>query len=363
MTRILQITPYYPPQLGGVERVAESLAAGLGRRHDVRVVTTTIGARTVPRFLRTAGVTVRRHRAVEFAHTPLAPGLLVSLLREPRTSILHLHAAQAGLPELVALVARARRQPFVFHFHLDVDASGRLGRLLPLYKKHALGRVLRAAAAVIVLTEAQSSFVRDAYGVRAERVFIVPNGVDRAYFMAAREITHRPLRLLFVGRLSVQKNIGRLLDAMSLVRQPVELRIVGDGEQRELLEARVARLGLTNVTFAGRRLGPDLVRSYADVDMFVLPSDKEGMSLAALEAMAAALPIVATAVPGNTELLDGVGLLADPDPVALAAAISAVADDPALRLRLSRQSASAATGYSWDAVVRRVEDVYAEVLP
>ncbi|MFE5937444.1 glycosyltransferase family 4 protein [Streptomyces sp. NPDC056470] len=363
MTMILQVTPYYPPQLGGVERAAERLAAGLGQHHDVRVITTTIGAGTAPRSFRADAVTVRRHRAVEFAHTPLAPGLIVSLLRAPPTSVVHLHAAHAVLPELVALVARVRRQPFVFHFHLDTDASGRLGRLLPLYKHHVFGRALRAAGAVIVLTEAQSSFVRETYGVRPDRVFIVPNGVDRAYFMETRKITHSPLRLLFVGRLSAQKNIGRLLEAMSLVRQPVQLYIVGDGDQRKLLQAQAVRLGLTNVTFAGRRFGPDLVGSYAGADAFVLPSDKEGMALVALEAMAAALPIVATDVPGNTELLSGVGLLTAPEPAALAAAIDAVADDPALRRRLGRQSAAAATRYSWDAVVRRVEGVYAEILP
>jgi len=362
MSTILQITPYYPPHLGGLERVVESLAAGLGDRHDVRVVTTTIGSGTEPRCSRAGGVTVRRHRAVELAHTPLAPGLLMSLLRSPRTSVLHLHCAHALLPELVALAARARGQRFVLHFHLDVDASGRLGWLLPSYKKHVFGRVLRDAAAVVVLTEAQAVFVQETYGVRADRTFIVPNGVGPAYFMPVREVTDRPLRLLYVGRLSPQKNVGRLLEAMGLVREPVHLTVVGDGEQRALLQTRAAQLGLTGVTFAGQRLGPELVRAYAEADAFVLPSEKEGMPLVALEAMAAALPIVATDVPGNTELLGGVGLLAAPDPAALAAAIDAVAGDPELRLRLGRRSAEAARAYSWDAVVRRVEDVYAEAL-
>jgi glycosyltransferase involved in cell wall biosynthesis len=360
MSTILQITPYYPPHLGGLERVVESLAAGLGDRHDVRVVTTTIGAGTEPRCSRTGGVSVRRHRSVEVAHTPLAPGLLISLLRSPRTSVLHLHCAHALLPELVALAARARRQRFLLHFHLDVDASGRLGWLLPLYKKHVFGRVLRVAAAVVVLTEAQAAFVQQEYGVHPDRIFIVPNGVGPAYFMPVREITDRPLRLLYVGRLSPQKNVGRLLEAMKLVRQPVHLNIVGDGEQRALLEAQAAQLGLTDVIFAGQRLGPDLVRAYREADAFVLPSEKEGMPLVALEAMAAALPIVATDVPGNTELLADVGLLAAPDPAALASALDAVAGNPGLRLSLGRRSAGAARAYSWDAVVRRVEDVYAE---
>ncbi|QNP62931.1 glycosyltransferase family 4 protein [Streptomyces genisteinicus] len=362
MNTILQITAYYPPQLGGIERVAESLVAGLGRHHDVRVVTTTLGSGAAPRHVRDGRVTVLRHRAVEFAHTAIAPGVLLSLLRAPRGSVMHVHAPFGLFPELVALAARVRRQRFVVHYHLDAGASGPLGVLLPAYKKHVLGRVLRAAAAVIVLTERQSAFVRERYGVRPERVFVVPNGVGGDYFMPPRPVTGRPLRLLFVGRLCPQKNVGRLLDALRLARQPVALRVVGDGEQRAGLQARAARLGL-DVTFAGPLHGPDLVRAYAEADAFVLSSDREGMALSALEAMAASLPVVATDVPGNTELLRGVGLLAAPEPAALAAAVDRVASDPALRTRLARRSARAATAYSWEAAVRRVEDVYARALP
>ncbi|MPY58701.1 glycosyltransferase family 4 protein [Streptomyces spongiae] len=362
---VLQITPYYPPHLGGLERVVEHLADQLGQRHDVRVVTTALGADGAPRRFGDGQVTVRRHRAVEFAHTALAPGLPVSLWRAPRGAVLHLHCAHALMPELVALTARLRRQRFLLHFHLDVDASGRFGRLLPAYKKHVFGRALRTADGVIVLTEAQGTFVKQTYGVPAERVFVVPNGVAPGYFMPVREAAQRPLRLLYVGRLSAQKNVARLLEAMSLLREPVRLRIVGDGELREKLQARAAELGLKDVEFSGGLLGADLVRAYRDADAFVLPSEKEGMPLVVLEAMAAALPVIATDVPGTTELLDGVGLLADPDPAALAAAIDSVAADPGLRLRLARRSAAAAPGYSWEAVAARVErvydDVYAEV--
>ncbi|MFF3951330.1 glycosyltransferase family 4 protein [Streptomyces sp. NPDC001902] len=361
---ILQITPYYPPHLGGLERVVEHLAIQLGQRHDVRVITTALGADGGPRRYGAGRVTIRRHRAVEVAHTAVAPGLPVSLaVRAPRDAVLHVHCAHALMPELVAVIARVRGQRFILHFHLDVEASGRLGGLLPAYKKHVFGRSMRAAAGVIVLTEEQGAFVRETYGVRADRVFVVPNGVGAGYFMPVRETAQRPLRLLFVGRLSSQKNVARLLEATALLREPVQLRIVGDGELREKLEAHAAELGLRNVEFSGGLLGEHLVRAYADADVFVLPSDREGMPLVALEAMAAALPVVATDVPGTAELLKGVGLLAAPEPAALAAAIDSVAADPGLRLRLARRSAATAPDYSWEAVAARVEQVYAHVYP
>ncbi|WP_051969851.1 glycosyltransferase family 4 protein [Kitasatospora azatica] len=359
MRTILQITPYYPPHLGGLERVVQQLARELAGRHRVQVVTTVLGADGAERRESEAAVTVRRHRAVELAHTAVAPGLPVSLLRAPRTAVLHLHCANALLPELVALSAALRGQRYLLHFHLDVDASGPAGRLLPLYKKHLFGRVMRRAAGVIVLTEGQGSLVRETYGVPAERVFVVPNGVGPEYFTAPRPRSAGPLRLLFVGRLGVQKNVARLLEAISLLNEPVRLRIVGDGELRGRLEAQAARLGLGgSVEFAGGLHGADLVRAYAEADAFVLPSDKEGMPLAALEAMASALPVVATEVPGSAELLRGVGLLAAPKPAALAAAIDELARDPELHARLGERSAQAARGYSWGAVGERVERVY-----
>lgn len=363
---ILQISPYYPPHIGGLERVVESLAAGLGQRHNVQVLTSTIGAGTEPRRSRHGRVTVLRHRSFELAHTPIVPGIITALWRAPRSAVLHLHTAHAVLPELVALTARCRGQRFLVHFHLDVDASGPLGWLLPAYKKQVFGRVLRAAAGVIVLTEAQADFVRSAYRVPDDRVFVVPNGVAAAFFRPVRREhrpADRPFRLLYLGRLSPQKNVGRLLQAMRLVRQPIQLTVVGDGEQARALQEQAAELGLSNVTFAGPRTGPDLPRAYADADAFVLPSDREGMPLVALEAMAAALPIVATDVPGNTDLLHGVALLCKPEPGALAEALDTVAGDRELCRVLAGRSAEAARGHTWEAVLRRVEDVYAEVRP
>ena len=309
---VLQITAYYPPHLGGVERVAQALAEELAGRREVEVLTSAVGAEAGAEP--TGGPRIRRFRAVEVAHAPIAPGLFTALLRAPRGSVWHLHCAQAVIAEQVMLAALLRRQKYVFHFHLDVGVSGPLGRLLPFYKRHFLGRAMRAAAGVIVLTNEQAEFVQRTYRIEPSRVHVVPNGISAEYFREPRrpgDAAGRPLRLLYVGRLETQKNVARLLDAMSLTREKIELLIVGDGSLRAELERRATRLGL-GVEFAGSLYGDDLLRAYAEADAFVLPSDREGMALAALEAMASGLPVVATDVPGNRELLDGRGVLAAP---------------------------------------------------
>ncbi|WP_116206550.1 glycosyltransferase family 4 protein [Amycolatopsis circi] len=361
--RIVQITPYYPPHLGGMEAVVQHLALQQARHHDVTVLTTTVGARDSPRRELVHNVATIRTTALDVAHTPVSASVVPALLRTPKTSVWHLHAAHAVLPEQVALAAAVRRQPFLLHFHLDVDQSGKLGWLLPHYKQHVFGRVLRAAAGVLVLTETQRDFVRTAYRVDPARIFAVPNGVAAEFFLPPRARREAVLRLLFVGRLSPQKNLARLLHALPRVRQPVVLDVVGDGEQRQQLEETARQHGIPGVRFHGRLHGAPLMHRYEQADLFVLPSDREGMSLAALEAMAAGLPVLATDVPGNTELLRGIGALTPTDPAALAAAIDEFAADEDLRQRTAAASAAAAREFTWAAVARRVEDVYAEVLP
>ena len=140
------------------------------------------------------------------------------------------------------------------------------------------------------------------------------------------------------------------------MRKPVELVVVGDGEQRPMLEELCRERGLTGVRMVGSQTSPQVVDWYRWADAFVLPSDKEGMPLAVLEAMASGLPVVATNVPGLRETVGDDGILAAPDPAALAAAVDRLAADPALWSALSRRGSQRAAEFSW---AKRVEDLRA----
>ncbi|MEY9930863.1 glycosyltransferase involved in cell wall biosynthesis [Catenulispora sp. GP43] len=369
--RIVQVTPNYPPLLGGLERVVQILATRLAARHDVSVITTDNKAGGAPhRAVEAGGVKVLRHRALTVAHTSLAPGIFGSLLRIRPGTVVHLHCATAVVPEQVWLSARMRGLKYILHFHMEVDASGPLGRLLPFYKTHLFGRVVRGAAGVIVLTESQRDFLAERYGVDRAKVYVVPNGVAEEFFLPPRAANAKPatgseadpLRLLFVGRLDVQKNVARLLDAMARVTEPVRLRLVGDGDLRQELLAQAGRLGLGDrVEFVGRKHGDDLLKEYAEAELFVLPSDREGMALVVLEAMAAGLPVLATAVPGNIETVQGAGILVEPDPKALAAEIDNLARDRAALTAAAAAGAARVADSRWDRVVAAIEDVYEQV--
>lgn len=98
---IVQVTPYFPPHPGGAERVAEMMARQLaGWGHDVRVLTSDIGATNAAVADQAGGYDLRRLRGLDVANTPFLPWLLPELLRIPRGSILHVSVAQAFLPEI-----------------------------------------------------------------------------------------------------------------------------------------------------------------------------------------------------------------------------------------------------------------------
>jgi glycosyltransferase involved in cell wall biosynthesis len=227
--------------------------------------------------------------------------------------------------------------------------------------------VLRRAAVVIALSASQARFLQRQYRISRENVVVIPNGVERSFYQervpgeGARP-ADAPMRLLFVGRLDAQKNVIRLLDAMRHVSAPVELVIVGDGEQRVLAEEHLAATGLENVRMVGPQRGAALLERYAWADAFVLPSDKEGMPLVLLEAMASGLAVIATDVPGTRDLVDGVGLLAYPDAASLGAAIQRVASDKALCARLAAQADVRAGDHSWTQQISEVERVYDRVV-
>jgi len=348
-----------------MERVAQCLAELLAQRHEVEVFTTEPGAVRTSREEVPPRLQITRFPAVEIAHTPISPQLVWHLLRLSRRAIVHAHVAQAFIPEMVWLTSALRRRPFILHFHLDVDPSGRFGRVLPVYKRLVLGPALRRAAAVVVLSPEQADDVAARHRVPRERITVVPNGVHPFFYAAARRrgtAGPGPTRVLFVGRLDSQKNVRRLLVAATRVTAPIELVVVGDGEQRAMLEALSRELGLDSVRFVGAQHGDALLEHYARAEVFALPSDKEGMPLVLLEAMAAGLAIVATDVPGSRELVDGVGMLTARDPDALAAALDRVATDRDLLATLAARSRQRAASFAWDERVTQVEELYRRVV-
>ena len=259
---------------------------------------------------------------------------LVRLMLRERPDIVHAHSSKAGvLARLAAALSRVPVILFTAHGWAYKAEEGLRSRVY-LYADRV---VARWTTTVVCVSETERREGLAAGTCRRDSTVVIRNGVDAGLFAAhTRAAADRPL-LVSIGRLKDPKDFRTLLRAVALLRDvPFDAKIVGDGPDRALLETEIDRLGLRDtVELVGER--NDVPAILAAADCFVLASTSEGLPLSILEAMAAGLPVVASAVGGVHEVVtDNVtGFLVPPrEPEALAAPLAGLLRDPDLRERL-----------------------------
>jgi glycosyltransferase involved in cell wall biosynthesis len=187
---------------------------------------------------------------------------------------------------------------------------------------------------------------------------IIPNGIDLHAYRSFNRDWSFP-RLLSVGRIVHQKGLDLAMRALDQLKGLTwEWRIVGDGPQMPMLRALAKELGMEDrVHFLGWQTREQLIKSYKQANVFLFPSRHEGMPNAMLEAMASGLPVIASCIAGNEELVldDKTGYLVPSEDVeALQAALTKILSDPARREHMgsaSRQHTEA--NYSWESTARQ----------
>lgn len=175
------------------------------------------------------------------------------------------------------------------------------------------------------------------------RLTIVHCGVDPDQY-SVQAVRGSATQLLYVGRLAAEKGLLILLESLHQMRNmqvPVHLTLVGDGEDRDLLEQRVAQMGLRDMVHFAGFANEAGVRAYLQAaDVFVLPSFAEGVPVSLMEAMACGVPVVSTYVGGINELVEPevTGMLVPAsDATALALTLNKLLSNPELRQQLARK--------------------------
>jgi glycosyltransferase involved in cell wall biosynthesis len=289
---------------------------------------------------------------------------LARYLRRERVALVHTFDFYSNV--LGVLAARLARTPRVIASQRD------LGNLRPPVQRRIQRGLLRLADRVLVNSEAVAERVRIRAGVPASRVSVVPNGVDVARFTPASHPEGRsaasPVTVGTLSNLRAEKGLDDLIRAAGLVRErapDVRFAIWGEGPLRPQLDRLIQELGLGGaVRLAGPTSEPD--RALRELELFVLTSRSEACSNAVLEAMATGLPVVATRVGGNPELVrdENTGLLTPPgDPAALAKALLRLLEDGARAREMGRRArARVCAEFGLDRLVQRIEDLYERTL-
>jgi glycosyltransferase involved in cell wall biosynthesis len=329
---------------GGAEEHILTLLRGLDREYFALylVCTPEVAQSLQPDLPHDVGVVALRGRPGDVA----AAARFARILHERHIDILHSHLFHGSL--FASPVGRLCRVPVIVETP-HVREQWRRG----LIKGHFfIDRLVgQCVDRYIAVSHANAAYLHDSKGLPAEKVHVIQNGCDLGRFdptktsangLRARLGFEESDRIMVVvGRLEPQKGHRVLLDAMRAIVADIpqaRLVCVGEGRLRAELERAVAHDGLeTFVRFVGHQT--NVPEWLALGEIVVLPSFFEGLPLAAIEALAAERPLVATAVDGTTEVvIDGqTGLTVPPgDPVALAQALGRLLGDGRLRRDLAR---------------------------
>ena len=369
--RILMAVHNYPyPILGGLERQAHILSKALIRQG---IQVTVISGRVLqdqPDSEIVEGVRVFRlpwqeNTYLRLLGTPV-PLILAMIKLRSHFDVIHIHNL-GGFGACALLLTKLLQKPVLVKlpnvgiFGIPGIRTRRLGNtLLRLYKQ---------SDAFVALCEESVNELKD-IGYPTERILRVSNGVPLEKFSTSSESKRqtsmlKPLKVIFIGRLSQEKGVVDLLSIWNRVLRgsdrPVLLDICGTGPLEKEINELIQKLSISDtVSMKGHVLNIEQVLKNADI--FVLPSYAEGNSNAILEAMASQLPVVSTRVGGTPALLGPEGkdfLIRPGDTNSLAAQLIKLISNDHLRVTLGETMLARAQRYfGIDAVAKRYINAY-----
>lgn len=359
------VADWYVPRIGGLELHLRDLARHLARAgHRVDVVCMTRDDGSRPGDWQSPGVTVHRLTVnrlpgLDTIRDPSAVPALESLLRELRPDIVHTHNAFSPLAHVGAWLSRKLGIPSLF-----TECSVLRGQV---------GWALRQASRVApwghwpTLLSGVSGFVADdvAYATRRPEVFVLHNGIDLSAWAGERREPSRP-RVTTVMRFTRRKRplavvgiIPRVHAALPPSRRPI-FTLVGDGPEMPAVVAEARRLGVSEYVELPGFQSRERVRSIlAESSLFCLPTRKEAMSIATLEALASGCPAVAMNLGGVADVVEHgrEGFLADNEDEFVDYIVRLIRETE-LRQQMAARTRDRLDRFAWEHVIARHQNLF-----
>jgi len=302
--------------------------------------------------------------------SPRTKRIITDLLRRERVDLVHVSLSFStlidfGLPDLCHELGL----PVVATFHVPYDSRFSLwqGISTAVYRLYA--QSLASFDRVIIFSEQQKGLLEH-YGVPAINIAVIPNGVDVDKYAPGPSEVKQTLEAAalvgYLGRVDPEKNVDVLIRAFQDVDSgdDVKLVVIGSGSDRRKLERRYAN---RRIIFTGQVLDEtERIGMLRAMDIFVLPSLVEGLSLSLLEAMACGVASVATDVGSDGEALRGAGMVVDPKDLdgQLRLALRTLIEFPEFRAELGRRGrARAVQRFSLSDNLDRLLAIYRELRP
>lgn len=372
--KILVLNYEFPPLGGGAGDVTRELCAEYARQgHEVKVLTS--GFRGLParqtangfEIIRVPAFRKYQEKSNVFQMACYLTGALPSLMclcKKWKPDVVHSHflmptSVLAWMGNVVFSI------PYLITLH-----SGDIPSFMPektrLYKiiKPVAQKIGMRAGCITALTDTLREMATGDFPAFADKIQVIPNGCSRIEQLQGTKNTKTTF--LVVGRLSYEKNVKFLLNSLKGIQQDFQVVILGDGPEKAALEHLAHSNNLQDcVVFKGWSSRDAVQEAMQTAHFLIIPSLKEGMPVALLQAYGAGLPVIATRVPGLEELVqDGItGFLVElNDCKQLRQVIEVACTRPSVHTEMSRNCRHMSRQLRWPVIARRYVDCLQQVL-
>jgi len=301
---ILQVCPRYHPYIGGVEEHVLNISERLAKEHNVSVFTTDPSGK-LPKEDVINNVYVRTFKSWAPSNAYYFSMALKKSLMEhsDRYDIVHAHSYHA-FPALYAAQAKKKSKLFFTpHYH---GAGHTFFRELLHVPYHFLGKkIFEKADRVICVSNYERELVTNSFEINEKKVLVLPNGLNLEEFQGLKKRSNDCKTILYVGRLEKYKGVHYLIKALLNVDNNIVLEIVGKGSYKRQLFQLTRKLGLEGrIKFFQDLPRNELLKKYADANLFVLLSKHEAYGISVAEALASGTPCIVTTCSALTEWVD-----------------------------------------------------------
>jgi glycosyltransferase involved in cell wall biosynthesis len=369
------VTREFPPESGGIGYYVYNLSKKLLERgNEVTVLTRGSANRTTKDVVDGIDVFKVSFFPVYPFHVWVHGAFLNIVLKslEPTLTLVHLHTPlpppiKTSLP-IITTVHTCMK--FDARYHEILDPYSLAEKVQSMVASPPIeSKILSISKSI---TAVSFSIVKELkrYGLDSDKITVVGNGVDEKIFSPLRNRKCTERYVLYTGVLRARKGLFDLIECARHVckaRPDTKFLISGSGPFFFRLEEKVRRMGLQkHVVFLGHVTRKRLVQTYQNATVHVVPSHYEGLPTVLLEAMSCGIPVIATDVGGNNEVISsGVnGFLVPPkSPEELAKVVLALLDDTILRDRIGRAARrTIEEHYTWDRIADKILKCYENIL-
>lgn len=343
--KIMIVTPYFPPNVGGVQNYAYNIAYGLIKKYGWEIIVVTSNIKNKKILVeQTDGIKIYRLPSLfVFSNTPINPlwfFQLKKIINNEKPDLINAHSPVPFIADIAALAAG--RIPFVVTYHAGTMKKEKFffDLLIKAYEKLFLRLLFNRADKIICSSDFVKHTIAKSY---ISKSITISPAVDTSLFKPGRKISNTSPTVLFIGRYAnvyKMKGLYYLIDAMKNMPN-VTLKIIGE---------KIV-VGQKNIKCIGVKTGQDLVKEIQNSDLLVLPSlaHMESFGMVLLEAMACKIPVIGTRIGGIPEVIisnkDGL-LVPAKDSYALRKAIEKLLNDRRLARKMGEN------GY------RKVKDMF-----